>query len=75
MDGSDQFNFYKKGVPVLGITTGLHEDYHQPGDDLDKIDFHKMKRIADLTFLVTNEIANRKQRLVLDKDSEKIKLY
>ncbi|HSH19980.1 MAG TPA: M20/M25/M40 family metallo-hydrolase [Draconibacterium sp.] len=71
-DGSDQFNFYKKGIPAVGITTGLHEDYHQPGDDLDKIDFTKMKRICDYTILVVNEIANRKQRLVSDKDSEKI---
>jgi Zn-dependent M28 family amino/carboxypeptidase len=61
MNGSDQYNFFKKGIPVLGITTGLHEDYHHPTDDVDKIDYHKMKRIADLTFLVANEIANKKK--------------
>lgn len=60
MTGSDHYNFHKKGIPFLCITTGLHEDYHQPTDDFDKIDYHKMKRIADLTFLITLEIANRK---------------
>lgn len=60
MNGSDHFNFHKKGIPVLGITTGLHEDYHQPTDDTDKIDYLKMKRIADFTFLVANKIANLK---------------
>jgi hypothetical protein len=71
MYGSDHFNFNKNGVPVLGITTGLHEDYHQPTDDSDKIDYNKMKRIADYTFLVTNEIANRKKRIVVDNPDEK----
>jgi len=71
MNGSDHFNFNKNGVPVLGVTTGLHEDYHHPTDDFDKIDYHKMKRIADYTFLVTYEIANRKKRILVDKPQEK----
>lgn len=60
LTGSDHYNFHKKGIPFLCITTGLHEDYHKPSDDFDKIDYNKMKRIADLTFLITQEIANRK---------------
>ena len=71
MNGSDQYNFYKNGIPVLGITTGLHEDYHMPSDDFDKIDYHKMKRVADYTFLVANEIANRKKRIVVDNHEGK----
>jgi hypothetical protein len=63
MTGSDHYNFHKKGIPFLCITTGLHEDYHQPTDDSDKIDYTKMKRVADLTFLITLEIANRKKPL------------
>ena len=60
MNSSDQYNFYKNKIPVIGISTGLHEDYHHPADDFDKIDYHKMKRICDYTFLVVNEIANIK---------------
>jgi hypothetical protein len=60
LNGSDYFHFYNQGIPILGISTGLHEDYHHPTDDFTKIDYNKMKRMADLTFLVTLEIANRK---------------
>ena len=60
MESSDQYNFYKNGIPVLAVSTGLHEDYHKPGDDFDKIDYHKMKRICNYTFLVVNEIADQK---------------
>ncbi len=66
ISGSDHFNFYKKGIPVIAFTTGLHEDYHFPGDDVEKINFKKVKRIADLTFLVSYKIANQKNRIVVD---------
>jgi Zn-dependent M28 family amino/carboxypeptidase len=71
MNGSDHFNFHKNGVPVIGVTTGLHEDYHTPDDDFDKIDYLKMKRIAGYTFLVAYEIANKKKRIVADNPTEK----
>ena len=71
MDGSDQYNFHKRGIPVLGVTTGLHEDYHHPSDDFDKIDYLKMKRIAGYTFLVAYEIANKKKRIVVDNPEGK----
>jgi len=61
LSGSDYYHFHKNGIPILGISTGLHEDYHHPTDDLNKIDYVKMKRVADLTFLTTLEIANRKK--------------
>lgn len=63
INGSDHFHFHKNGVPVLGVTTGLHEDYHTPDDDVNKIDYLKMKRVAGFSFLIAYEIANRKKRL------------
>lgn len=39
LEGSDQMSFYLKGVPVLFLFTGLHSDYHMPGDDIEKINF------------------------------------
>ena len=71
MESSDQYNFQKKGIPVLGVTTGLHEDYHHPTDDFDKIDYTKMKRVADYAFLVAYEIANRKKRILVDNPAGK----
>ncbi len=34
---SDHSTFYQKGMPVLFFFTGLHDDYHRPTDDFDKI--------------------------------------
>lgn len=56
---SDHFNFHDKGVPVINYATGYHADYHQPGDEVLRINFEKMKRVADLCFLAGLEIANR----------------
>lgn len=39
MDGSDDYPFYKKGVPVLFFITGLHSEYHTPADDPEKINY------------------------------------
>jgi len=63
---SDYFHFFKNGIPILGLSTGLHEDYHKASDELDKIDYHKMKRVAQYCFLVANEVANQKKRIVVD---------
>ena len=56
---SDHYSFHKNGVPVLNYSTGYHADYHKVTDEISKIDFDKMKRVADLCFLVGLEIANR----------------
>nr|WP_321354730.1 M20/M25/M40 family metallo-hydrolase [uncultured Draconibacterium sp.] len=64
---SDYYHFYKNGVPILGLSTGLHEDYHEITDELDKIDFYKMKRVTQYAFSVAYKLANQRNRLVVDK--------
>jgi len=71
LNRSDYYNFYKNGIPVLGLTTGLHEDYHKVTDELDKIDYNKMMRVSKYCFLVANEVANKKKRIVVDKPVSK----
>ena len=68
---SDYYHFYKHGIPVLGFSTGIHEDYHKTTDDLDKIDYAKMKRVVDYAFLLGEQVANQKKRIVVDKPSNK----
>jgi hypothetical protein len=63
---SDHYNFAKHGVPVIFYTSGLHADYHQPTDDVDKIDFPAMARRDQLVFHTAWAVANRDQRLVVD---------
>ena len=62
---SDHFSFHNKGVPILNYATGYHADYHKVTDEISRINFNKMKRVADLCFLVGLEIANRKKIKIL----------
>lgn len=45
-EGSDQMSFYLKNIPVLFLFTGIHPDYHMPGDDADKINFNGETKIV-----------------------------
>jgi Zn-dependent M28 family amino/carboxypeptidase len=54
---SDHWPFLLAGVPALFLTTGLHPDYHTPQDDVDRIDFEKLARVARLAFRVAWRVA------------------
>jgi hypothetical protein len=61
LQSSDHFSFHRLGVPIINYSTGYHADYHKPTDEISRINFDKMKRVADLSFLVGYEIANREK--------------
>ena len=60
---SDHYNFAKNNIPVIFYFGGLHEDYHQPTDDFEKIDFFKLERVSRFVFLTAWELAYRKKPL------------
>lgn len=64
---SDHYNFAKNGIPVAFYFDGIHEDYHKPTDTPDKIDYVALKKRAQLVFATAWELANRKERIVVDK--------
>lgn len=64
---SDHYNYARHGVPVIFYFTGVHRDYHQPTDDIGKINFEKMERITRLIYAVGYRVANLHQRPVVDK--------
>jgi hypothetical protein len=64
---SDHYNYAKHGIPVIFYFTGLHRDYHRTTDDVDKIDFEKMERIARFIFATGWRVANLDHRVVVDK--------
>jgi hypothetical protein len=68
---SDHYNFVKKDIPVLFFTTGLHTDYHKPGDVVEKIDFEKMELITKMIYEIGYTVSNRKTRLVVDNPFSK----
>jgi Peptidase family M28/PDZ domain/PA domain len=59
---SDHQSFYEVGVPVLFFFTGLHNDYHRPSDDFDKIDLGGLTRITDTVSAVALELVINPQR-------------
>lgn len=60
---SDHASFYSENIPVLFFTTGAHEDYHTPFDDIEKLDIKGCKDIIDLTCDVISNISGRADKL------------
>jgi hypothetical protein len=67
---SDHYNFAKMGVPVIFYFTGVHEDYHKPGDDVEKILFDKQSQIVKLIFYTAWDLVNREERIEVDSHKE-----
>lgn len=55
---SDQAPFLRKEIPSAFFFSGLHDDYHTPKDDFDKIDYEKLSRVVKLGFLSIESLAN-----------------
>lgn len=64
---SDHYNFAKNNIPVAFFFDGIHEDYHKPTDDPDKIDYKLLEKRTQLVFATAWDIANRAERIVVDK--------
>lgn len=57
---SDHYNFAKNGVPIVFFFTGVHADYHQVTDTVDKILFDRMERIVRMIYYTGWKVANIK---------------
>jgi hypothetical protein len=55
---SDHYSYASKGVPIIFFTTGLHRDYHYVTDEVDKIEFGKLARIATLVYGTAARLAH-----------------
>ena len=56
---SDHYSFVKKKIPVLMLHTGLHNDYHRPSDDAHKLNIAGLRRLTQLFFAITHDLAMR----------------
>lgn len=63
---SDHWNMGRLGVPFVFFFTGVHEDYHQPSDSVDKIQFEKYSRVAKLIYASSIQVLNYDGRPVVD---------
>jgi hypothetical protein len=63
---SDHYNYAQHGIPILFWFDGVHEDYHKVGDEVEKIDFQKMEKVARTVYATAWDVANRKNRPKVD---------
>lgn len=64
---SDHWNFAKRNVPIIFYFDGIHEDYHQPSDEVEKIEFDLLAKRTQCVFYTAWEIVNREERIMPDK--------
>jgi hypothetical protein len=55
---SDHYSYAAKGIPIIFFTTGLHADYHANTDEVSKIEFGKLTRVAQLVYETAARLAN-----------------
>lgn len=67
---SDHYNFAKNEVPVIFYFNGVHEDYHQATDTVDKIDYDKIERITQLVFHTAWQLANQDKRIEVNVEND-----
>ena len=54
---SDHYPFFERNIPFLMLHTGLHDDYHRPSDDAEKIDTNGIAQASRLLFALAHELA------------------
>ncbi len=64
---SDHYNFAKNNIPVIFYFNGVHDDYHRETDTSEKINYQLLTQRTKLIFHTAWEIANRKNKLTVDK--------
>jgi len=60
--GSDHQSFTIKEIPVLFFFTGIHEDYHKPSDDWDKINYEGQQQVVEYVYTVLSSINEFEER-------------
>jgi hypothetical protein len=68
---SDHTSFYLKDIPVLHFFTNVHDDYHKPSDDWERIDRAGLVTVSNIVADVAQQIANKTTTLTLVKGAGK----
>ena len=60
---SDQWSFRQRGIPAIQFFSGPNADYHRPTDDVDRIDFPGLARVATEVHNLVLALADRSEPL------------
>lgn len=74
LDGNtDHEPFARAAIPVLCFFTGYHDDYHKASDQIEKLDFNRMEKIAQMAFMIVDGVADmaEKPKFTLPEAKEK----
>ena len=63
---SDHWNFGRFGVPFVFFFNGVHEDYHRPSDEIDKMQFDLLAKTTRTMYATTVMVANTKMAPEVD---------
>ncbi len=55
---SDHYSFARRAIPSICFNTGLHEDYHQPSDTPDKINYPGLAKVLRVVLELVLKTAN-----------------
>lgn len=66
---SDHYNFAQHDIPVIFYFNGTHQDYHEPTDTAEKINYPLLRKRTVLIFATAWYIANNEKRIEVDQDS------
>ncbi len=64
---SDHAAFYGENIPVFFISTGAHQDYHTPKDDIEFIDFAGQKEVSDFSYELIAAVDARDEALAFQE--------
>ena len=55
----DDYSFFKKGIPIISISTFPNYGDHSPGDDVEKIDFEHLQQVTLFIHALVLELGNQ----------------
>lgn len=72
---SDHTSFYTRKIPSVHFFTGLHADYHKPGDDIEKVNAGGGARVTDVVVAMADEIIRADARPTYHEVRERADIF
>jgi Peptidase family M28 len=69
---SDHYSYASRGIPVIFFHNALHADYHANTDEVSKIQFDKLARIAELVYATGVRLGNLDHAPVRDRKGARL---
>ena len=68
---SDHASFYKNNIPVFFFTTGVHDDYHTPFDDIEKLNIPQEANLLNFVYKLIDLVANQNKAITFREAGSK----